>query len=168
MPKLTRQQIILLFVMAIAVIYAVYDFLIVPKTKAKIVSTDSNKPVEIGSFIADISANVSLDQLSQFDKTIIHKAEARWQENPFWGRKAFREWVMMKEPGKAGAGAHQSFIYSGWLNDKNRNMAIINGVEYETGQELEVGGYILRKIHQSKVVIENIKSGSKFDVLLQD
>jgi hypothetical protein len=168
MPKLTRQQIIILFVMALAVIYGVYDLLIVPKAKSKIVSTDSNKPVEIGSFIADISANVSVDQLSQFDRTIIHKAEVRWQENPFWGRKSFREWVMIKDPNKAGSGAQRSFIYAGWLKDKNRNMAIINGVEYETGEELEEGGYILRKIHQSKVVIENIKNGSKFDVLLQE
>jgi hypothetical protein len=47
-------------------------------------------------------------------------------------------------------------------------LAIINGVEYEAGDPLEIEGYVLKKIYPGKVVIVNEKSGSKFEVPLQE
>jgi len=166
MPKLTRQQIIILSVMAVAVLYGVYDFFIAPKAKSTVVDV-GRKTAELETFISDLSANVARDQLLPLDINVISRAEAQWQRDPFFGRKAYREWVMVKEPAKAGSGTQQTFIYSG-LRGKNNNVAIVNGVEYEAGDALETEGYVLKKIYQNKVVIENIKSGSKFDVLLQE
>jgi len=167
MPKLKRQQIIILSIMAVAVIYGVYDLFIAPKNDTKTV-TSIGKTVDMGTFLSDVSASTLVSQLSALDMNIIKKAEAPWQRNPFFGKKAFREWTMIKEPAKAGSGTHQSFIYSGYLKASNKNIAIINGVEYEAGDELEEEGYILKKVYQNKIVIQNSKSGSKFEVLLQE
>jgi len=154
--------------MAIAVIYGIYDVFIAPKAKAKVMNAADSKTVEMGTFISDISASVATDQLSALDINVIKKAETRWQRNPFFGKKAFREWTMIKEPAKGSGGTHQSFIYSGYLKANNKNIAIINGVEYEAGEKLEIEGYVLKKVYQNKVVIQNIKSGSKFEILLQE
>ena len=61
-----------------------------------------------------------------------------------------------------------AFSYSGYLKVSNKNLAIINGVEYEAGDPLEIEGYVLKKIYPGKVVIVNEKSGAKFDVPLQE
>lgn len=167
MPKLTRQQIIILSVMALAVLYGVYDFFIAPKGKSTVVDV-ARKTAEVEIFISDLSASVARDNLSPLDISIINRAESRWQRDPFFGRKAYREWVMVKEPNKAGSGTQQTFVYSGYLRGKNSNVAIVNGIEYEAGDALDAEGYVLKKIYQNKVVIENIKTGSKFDILLQE
>jgi len=46
------------------------------------------------------------------------------------------------------------FTYSGYLEIGDRRLAIINGIEYETGDELAMGGYIVRGIYPNRVVIE--------------
>jgi hypothetical protein len=167
MPKLTRQQIIILSVMVLAIVYGVYDFFLAPKAKSTVVDV-ARKTAEIEAFISDLSANVARENLSSLDVNIINRAEARWQRDPFFGRKAYREWLMVKEPAKAGSGTQQTFIYSGYLRGKNNSVAIVNGIEYEAGDALDAEGYVLKKIYQNKVVIENIKTGSKFDILLQE
>ena len=155
--------------MAIAVLYAAYDFFIAPRTKSAVIDI-GKKSMELEAFINDITASMPKGSLSAADAYIVTRAEAQWTKDPFYDRKLFREWVKLKEPAKAGGGTSQkmSFIYSGYLTGKNNNVAIVNGVEYEAGNALEIEGYVLKKIYQNKVVIENIKSGSKFDVLLQE
>ena len=169
MPKLTKQQIIILSVLAVAILYAAYDFFIAPRTKSAVIDI-GKKSMELESFINDITASIPKGSLSAADAYIVTRAEAQWMKDPFYDRKLFREWVKLKEPAKAGGGTSQkmSFIYSGYLKIKNKTVAIINGVEYESGDPLEIEGYVLKNIHQGKVVIINKKSGAKFDVPLQE
>jgi hypothetical protein len=168
MPKLTKQQIIILSVMVVAVLYAAYDFFIAPRTKTAMIDI-GKKSMELEAFINNITTSMPKGSLSAADAYIVNRAEAQWTKDPFYDRKLFREWVKLKEPAKAGGGAQKiSFNYSGYVNMKDKRMAIINGIEYESGDPLEVEGYMLRGIYQNKVVIENVKSRSKFEVLLQE
>jgi hypothetical protein len=167
MPKLTRQQIIILCVMLVAIIYGSYDYFTTSKAKTNTTKT-WKKTEEMGTFISGISANITMDNLSPFDLNIIRRAETPWQRDPFWGRKGFREWTMIKEPSQLTGGSGQNFVYSGYLKAKDKNIAIINGVEYGTGEELEIEGYVLKNIYQNKAVIENMKTGSKIEVFLQE
>ena len=100
----------------------------------------------------------------------LSRAETGWVHDPFYERKSFREWEKRKERAKSRRGISQkvSFSYSGYLKVSNKNLAIINGVEYEAGDPLEIEGYVLKKIYPGKVVIVNEKSGAKFDVPLQE
>jgi hypothetical protein len=169
MPKLTKQQIIILSVMVVAVLYAAYDFFIAPRTKSAMIDV-GKKSTELEAFINNITASIPKGSLSAADAYIVSRAEAPWTRDPFYDRKLFREWVKLKEPAKAGGGISQKtgFIYSGYLKVDNKKVAIINGVEYESGDPLEMEGYVLKNIYQGKVVIINEKNGAKFDVPLQE
>ena len=46
-----------------------------------------------------------------------------------------------------------SFTYSGYLEMVGVRIAIINGMEYETGDEIVGGPYVLRGIYPNRVVI---------------
>jgi hypothetical protein len=169
MPKLTTRQIIILIVMAIAILYAAYDFLIASRAKKDMVDT-GKKITELEAFMAEVTANMPKGSLSASDAYKINRAEAEWMRDPFFERKSFREWVKSKEPAKTGGGTGQKMIfhYSGYLKVKDKKIAIINGVEYEPGESLEIEGYVLKSIYQDKVVILNQKNGAKLDVPLQE
>jgi len=168
MPKLTRQQIIILSITVLVALYGVYDFFIVKRTKS--VSFDAGKKsTELGTFTADVMANMTKGSLSTADAYTINRAETEWKRDPFYEKKAFRNWKMLKDP-KAGKDSktEPGFNYSGYLKFDKKEMAIINGVEYESGNHLETEGYVLEKIYPNRVVIVNKKSRSRVEVSLQD
>ena len=169
MPKLTRQQIIVLSIMALVIVFAVYDFFIAPRSKSEVIDV-GKKTAELDAFLTNITSRLPKGSLPTADAYILSRAETSWVYDPFYERKSFREWEKRKERAKAGGVMSQriSFSYSGYLNLSNKNLAIINGVEYEAGDPLEIEGYVLKKIYPGKVVIVNQKSGAKFEVPLQE
>lgn len=168
MPKLTTRQIIILALMVAAIAYAAYEFFIAPQAKRDMINV-GEKSARLDTFINEVTTNIPTGSRSASDVYLASRAEAHWKHDPFYERKLYREWVKVKEPAKAGGGAQKiSFNYSGYVNVQEKKMAIINGIEYESGDPLEVEGYVLREIYQNKVVIENVKSRSKFEVLLQE
>lgn len=168
MPKLTTRQIIILSVMVVAIAYAAYDFFIAPRAKRDMIDV-GEKSARLDTFINEVTTYIPKGSRSASDVYLASRAEAQWRHDPFYERKLYREWVKVKEPAKAGGGAQKiNFNYSGYVNIKDKKMAIINGVEYETGDPLEIEGYVLKRIYQNKITIENVKSGSKFEVLLQE
>ena len=168
MPKLTTRQIIILGIMVAVIAYAAYDFFIAPHAKRDAMDV-REKSAKLDTFLNEVTTYIPKGSRSAFDAYLVSRAEAHWKYDPFYERKSFREWMRVKEPAKAGGGAQKiSFQYSGYVNMKDKKMAIINGIEYEAGDLLEVEGYVLRGIYQNKVIIENMKSRSKFEILLQE
>lgn len=168
MPKLTRQQIIIISIMVVAILYGAYNFFIVPGTKS--VSFDAGKkPAELAAFAADVTANMTKESLSAADTYTINSAETAWKRDPFYEKKSFSDWKMFKEP-KTGKDSKEEpgFNYSGYLKFDKKEMVIINGVEYESGNHLETEGYVLEKIYPDRVVIVNKKSRSRVEVPLQE
>lgn len=168
MPKLTKRQMIILSIMVVAVLYAVYDFFIAPRTKPAVIDM-GEKSAELEVFRTDITAKIPKGS-SAADDYIVSRAEAGWTHDPFYDSRSFREWVRLKEPAKTGIKTSQKifFGYSGFVKVDKRKVAIINGAEYESGDPLEIEGYVLKNIYPDKVVIVNIKNGVKFDVPLQE
>jgi hypothetical protein len=169
MTKLTRQQIIILSVMILVILFAAYDFLIAPHKKMEVIDV-GKRTSELEAFLTDITTRLPKWSLSSSDIYVVSRAESAWVHDPFFDRKFLRDWEKRKERARAGVGLSQkvSFSYSGYIQVGNKNLAIINGVEYEAGNPLEIGGYVLKKIYPGKVVIVNEKSGAKFDVPLQE
>lgn len=168
MPKLTTRQIIILSVMVVVIAYAAYDFFIAPREKRDMIDV-GQRSAKLDAFINEVTTYMPKGSRSAFETYAASRAETPWKHDPFYERKSYREWVKVKEPAKAGGIAQKiSFNYSGYVNMKDKRMAIINGIEYESGDPLEVEGYVLRGIYQNKVIIENVKSKSKLEVLLQE
>ena len=168
MPKLTKQQIIILSIMVAVILFAMYNFFIAPRTKQAIIDT-ARKSADLEVLKVDIAAKIPRGS-SAADDYIVSRAEAGWTHDPFYDSKSFREWVRFKEPSKTGIRTSQKIVfgYTGFLKVDKRKVAIINGAEYESGDALDIEGYVLNNIYPDKVVIVNIKNGVKFDVPLQE
>ena len=129
--------------------------------------------------IAPISATTQLENLNPFitkvaeaskagltkeDKYIRQLAEAEWKQDPLISveLKDRPESEIQKAKQIAPVSIPDLDIaYTGFMQMGDLKFAIINGVEYATGDRLEQGDYILRSITPSRVVIVSTGPGKK-------
>ena len=169
MPKLTTRQMIILGVMGVVILFAAYELFFAKGKKP--VTIDAGKNItELNTFISEMTVAIGKDTPSPVDAYMIKRAEAGWARDPFYERNTYKDWAVTKDPAQAGGASAQKnqFNYTGYVALGNKQIAIINGIEYGVGDALDVEGYILKKIHPSKIIIFNKESRRFFDVLLQD
>ena len=159
-----REKIILAFVF-IAVMYGGYQFFLSSPSKTASVKTE-NEIKTAKKLVKDITEHLNKVRLSEAEKHTISRAEAQWVEDPFYNKKRSTK----KETPKDTSSARQkiSFTYSGYIEIGEKRLAIINGMEYQTGEELEVGEWIVRGIYPTKVVIGIKGEKVKRTILLEE
>ena len=151
--------------MLLTVVYGVYTVFFEGKGGTPEISTISaTKELEnLNSFITKV-AEASKDGLSEEDKYIIELAEAEWKQDPLISAelKDRPESEIQKAKQVAPVSIPDlSIAYTGFMQMGDIKFAIINGVEYATGDRLEQGDYILRSITPSRVVIVSTGPGKK-------
>jgi len=169
MAKLGKREIIILGIVAIVILYAVFDFLSPGKKNSGIDTVQ--KTEELNTFVAELTGSMAKEMSKNHGIIIFSRAEKEWTQDPFLDGKAFKAWTDSK---KIKAKAEESpvqkveFIYSGYLEVGKKRMAIINGIEYNEGEVLDVKGYMLKSVSPSRVLIENRGIGATVNVPLQE
>jgi len=170
MRRFFNRQNLLLGFMVIAILYGLCELF--PQSQAREGAVDGRRnKSEIKELTQLIATDPSRNQPSARDQYVISKAEAEWTRDPFYDRNAYRRWKLSQtKPTAAPVNtlATPVFNYTGYLEDKGKKIAIINGVEYMTGEPLDIEGYILQKITSSRVIIENRASRRRFNVPFQE
>ena len=111
----------------------------------------------------DISSRLAKDDTSRIDTYIITRAATEWDRKPF---------LVSKQPLETGTspveadGQDQAvpFSYTGYIKAGDKTLAVISGMEYEIGEILEPGEYLIKDISLAQVIIE--KSDDKTAVIL--
>jgi hypothetical protein len=164
MVKLKKREIIILVIAALFILYAGYEYLIAgPASKKVKTSTES---VNINTSITGITKDLGKDKITDFYAYVIRRMEADWSKNPFWKKDIYKEWV--NREGVVKSGVLAKIIYSGYVDSGKNKMAVINGLEYRLGEELELEGYVLKQITPSSVLIFNKYTGNKEEIPLQE
>jgi hypothetical protein len=164
MAKLKKREIIILVIAALFILYAGYEYLIAgPASKKVKTSTES---VNINTSISEITKDLGKDKITDFDAYVIRRMEADWGKNPFWKKDLYKEWV--NREGVAKGGVLAKIIYSGYVDSGRNKMAVINGLEYRIGEQLELEGYVLKQITPSRVLIFNKYTGNEEEIPLQE
>jgi hypothetical protein len=161
MAKLNKRQIIILAVAALFILYAGYEYLIAGPAAKKAKSVGS--PAQINTFINDLQGDLIKDIVAGVDSHIIGMAEKDWQRNPFWERNSYKEWAA-----RGGAGTSSKIIYSGYVDSGKKKLAVINGLEYRIGEQLEIEGYVLKSITPVMVILLNKNTGSEIEIPIQE
>jgi len=164
MAKLKKREIIILVIAALFILYAGYEYLIAGPASKKIKT--STESVNINTSITGITKDLGKDKITDFDAYVIRRMEADWGKNPFWKKDLYKEWG--NREGVAKSGVLAKIIYSGYVDSGKNKMAIINGLEYRLGEELELEGYVLKQITPSSVLIFNKYTGNKEEIPLQE
>ena len=100
---------------------------------------------ELKKFVVDAATNLSNEYISAADKYIIDQAEKVWPQDPFLQAGT----LLTSEPFEARAEVTVQTVqmsYTGFLQTSDTLIAIINGTEYETGDQLIETGYYVKRI----------------------
>jgi hypothetical protein len=164
MGKLNKRQMIIIAVMIIFILYAAYEYLIATPARK---NTQSSKAVEVNAFVSEITADMVKNTLTSVDLVIIKRALSDWGRDPFLERTTYKEWAA-KNAAAGGLDSAAKIIYSGYVDTGRKKIAIINGLEYGVGDQLEMEGYVLKSITPSKVKINNKNTGSELEIQIQE
>jgi hypothetical protein len=168
MATMDKRQTIILVVLGIVVLYAAVDFLTRPKNLTG--PGMALKTAEMGAFVTELTSSLGQDKAKSISTLIFSRAEKEWKQDPFLDAKSYRAWTTVKDPVKkelAGAAVPKiEFVYSGYLETNRKRMAVINGVEYREGENMDVKGYVVANISPARVVIVNREIGATVNVPL--
>jgi hypothetical protein len=163
MASIKKREIVILVIAALFILYAAYVYLIAGHLAGNKVKT-SEDSVKIEEFISGLTNDLSKNKLSDFDNYIVKRTQVGWSKNPFLKKDLYRAWLA-----KDGVGtASLKMIYSGYVDSGKNRIAVINGVEYRAGEQLEEKGYTLKQITPSKVLIFDKNTGSDLEIPIQE
>ena len=158
---------IILGLTAIVVLYAAVDFLM-PK-KRDTAADMRQQTEELNLFITTLAAGMGKDTSKNLLPLIFSRAEKEWTRDPFLDETSYKSWTQAKVPIKEAVAAPKiEFVYTGYLEVNKKRIAIINGVEYTEGEELDIKGFVLKGVSPTRVVIENHGTKALLNVPLQE
>lgn len=154
----------------LAVIYGAYNFLFssAPSSDLQIQLKGAE---ELNNFVAKLGKDIRKESLTAADSDILDRIVADWRNDPMIRSTArlSRELEIKKEEAVAmDVSEDIDLVYSGYLSLGDLNMAIINNMEYQTGEELEQGGYVIEQIYPEKTIIRVIGTRRNIVVPLEE
>jgi len=152
-----REKIITLLTL-LAVIYGIYNFLFSP-TPSSNLQIQIKGTEALNNFVTKLSKDIRKEGLTAADADILNRIMADWRNDPMIGSTAqlTRELEIQKEETIVTDVAEDiDLVYSGYLSLGDLNLAIINNMEYQAGEEIEQGGYVIEQIYPEKAIIRVI------------
>jgi hypothetical protein len=105
---------------------------------------------------ADISQKTQDLAIGGHEKYILQLAASKWQRDPFYPLAGQKDYDKKNETSQ---NHNQTYYYTGFLEVGKKKMAIINGLEYQPGDEIEPGSAVLLNIFPEHVEIRITETG---------
>lgn len=147
---MTTREKIIVGIMLLTVGYGAVELLL-PRTKA--VSTLPVQSTEgLNAFIGKVADAVKV-ATADASVMVIQKSEAAWKQDPFMVIRKAPALPAEKASAKETLRPLPTLTYSGFLEIGSKRLAIINGIEYEAGDKLSVGGVTIKTVLPNKVIM---------------
>ena len=135
--------------MVVSVILGIYMVFFEPPKQPATIDTSAGRELEmLNTFITKI-ADKAKSGVSKEQAYALDKAQAAWKQDPLVELEAKKVKVDTCPEPLLDARVQ----YTGFLQMGDARLAIINGMEYEPGDRLEPGGFIIRRILPNHVVV---------------
>jgi len=155
--RVSRREIAVVAVMLIVVLYGLHEIFVSSASKS-IGAEIRRHGIQIDALIAEASKILGNRGTDPVYAAIVAGVETDWERDPFYA----------EETPVVSTSNLGSLAYTGYLEMGTREVAIIDGVSYEAGDELEAGGYVVKRIRPSAVVIKEKGTGKKITVPLRE
>lgn len=157
---MAKREKIIVFIMILTILYGVYEFFIASSSKmSKSISVSTNvNRVDLNKLMVGVSKVLKDDDSAIVDAYIVSRAEEEWTKDPFYTKNVSLE----RYTGEV------KLVYTGYLEIGKRKIAIINGVDYQIGDELEMSEYRVKSIDPSMVIVVNKEGEEKITIPLSE
>jgi hypothetical protein len=147
---MSKREKIILIIMGLTVLIGGYIFLFTGSSETGRIDPEK-KLKELNRFMSDVAKSLSRKDLSGKETYVLDRASAKWSRDPFLQKTVSPE--SRKDIEIETSAIAKSFSYSGYLEMGDRKLAVINGMEYEIGEEFGKAGYVVKGISPTRVVI---------------
>ena len=163
---MTNREKIIVGVMVLTVGYGAIELLL-PRNRAA-GSLPAAAAEGVNAFIAKVADTIK-SAASDSSALIVQKAEAAWQQDPFLEIRKPQaprpEATAAKDAGRLPG----NLVYSGFIELGAKRMAIINGMEYEAGDTVNPGGFTVKSVLPTKVLMASPqREGAAIELPLKD
>ena len=145
-------------------VYGVYIVFFEPKSRPPTFNRSQKGLESLEAFITKVKV-AAAEGLSEKDNYIIQRAETEWKKDPLVQIKKAVKTETAPEAIVKPTEPESEIRYTGYLEMGNVRLAIINGNEYETGDRLDQGGYIVKSISPARVMLVTT-DGSKISFVV--
>ncbi|MDD4073306.1 MAG: hypothetical protein PHY78_13200 [Desulfobacterales bacterium] len=149
-----REKIILAITLLVG-LYGFYSFIGTAAVKNK--PKDAAKAVnDLTGFMTDITQTITGQTNTESDDYILKLASDEWQRMPFVEPDSTSA-SSATAPGRTDSetAAAVTFVYSGYLALGKKQLAIIDGIEYEVGEQLAKTDYVVQQITPRQVMVKS-------------
>ena len=147
---MSKQEKIMVVIAGLAIIFGIYHFFIASPVKHIRIET-GEKMLALSKLAEDMAVELKEGDLTEAESYILAQADTEWTKDPFYeGRVSLK-------PGPGGTviqAEKVEFSYTGYVELGKKRLAVINGLDYQTGESLESGEYIVQNIYPDRVVIK--------------
>ena len=146
---MTNREKIIVGLAALALGYGAMELLL---PRAKVAPVSQPQSLEgLNAFITKV-ADATRVGTAEASAMVIQKAEAAWKQDPFL---EIQKAKAVKPPDKPTTETARlpNLVYNGFIELGSKRLAIINGQEYEAGDKLSPGGFTIKSILPTRVVI---------------
>lgn len=141
---MSKREKIILVIMSLFIIGGLVYYLSLQREV--VVQERESELKELNSFVGETVTGLNKNNLTEPEIRAIASAEAEWNRDPYRA-PVIKEEDMQRQ-------LNVSFSYTGYIKAGVKKIAVINGLEYLAGEEIEPGGFIAREIFPDRVVIE--------------
>lgn len=165
MKNISKREKIILAVVAIAVLYFMLDTLILrdsfmEKAAPSLEKANVERELkEIDELVSTVSATLKECEITEAEAFVIEQAGLPWPKDPFFVGMPTEQTEAVSDEDLL-----TSFTYTGFIEMGDTYVAIINGVDYRVGEELEQPGFVLQSVTPHHVVIEHTELKQRITV----
>jgi len=164
---MSKREKTIVVIAILAVLYGAYILLLPsPSKKSETGAVDHGvsqgiTTVSESKLVREMSDVLKNDESARTEAYIADRAEEAWANDPFSTSDVFDS---ENTEGSTGNIRKDNLIYSGYLEVGGKKTAIINGADYQAGDELAASGYKIERITPSSVIIIYKTSGEKITI----
>lgn len=162
---MSKREKIIVALMAVAVLYGAWEVLR-PKS-GKPLPAKGQSAVSDESFVTQMNATLNQLSASKAYEYVMKQATTPWPADPF-GQEPFKAEVEAQATPDAQAPRQIKAAYTGFIKVGEKTMAIINGMEYESGETIDPGGLVVEQIAPHQVVLRPAGQGAKVTIPLEE
>jgi len=118
-------------------------------------------------FVAQMNETLNQLSASKVYEHVMKQAMTPWPADPF-GQQAFQAEVETQIPAETQAPRQIKAVYTGFIKMGEKTMAIINGLEYESGETIDPGGLVVEQIAPHQVILRAAGQGEKVTVPMEE
>lgn len=145
---------IVVALMLVTVSYGLYSWLSPGAPAPSGTEKASAASQQIESLVANLAQTFDQSNTLEHDRLLLERAEETWTARLFL-EKAFGAASLetVSGTGEGGTPGEAALVYSGYIAIGARRVAVINGIEYEAGDQLDQSTLVLRRIQPDMVTL---------------